>query len=269
MVESVEQGAPAGDGRESGHPILRNVAFQAAYWLTSIITALVSTPLLLWPDRRPLMRWIRFYSRTMVQWMRSIIGIELEVRGRHHVPAGACIVAAKHQSWGDGFCMFAQFDDLAFVTGDHLEKIPLLRHILRKMGAVVVTSCGGVESRSRLTNTGILQARDQGRPILIYPEGRLVEAGYHGPYKRGVFHMYEAYNCPVLPVATNLGVLWPKAEWRLRPGKAVIEFLEPIAPGMKKEAFMSLLQDRIETASLALLPADFDVPADRELRTTQ
>jgi 1-acyl-sn-glycerol-3-phosphate acyltransferase len=244
---------------------MRNVLFQAAYWTTSVIVALLSVPLLLWPGRKPLMAWIRLYSRTMVYWMRTIAGIELDVRGRGRVPEGASIIAAKHQSWGDGFCMFAQFDDLAFITGDHLEKIPLLRHILRKIGAIVVASCGGVESRARLTSEGIASARTQGRPILIYPEGRLVAVGHYMPYKKGIYHMYQAYGCPVVPVATNLGLFWPKDEWNLRSGTAVVEFLEPIPPGMEKDAFMQLLHDRIETASLALLPRDYPVPEVREI----
>ncbi len=244
---------------------MRNALFQAAYWTTSVIVALLSVPLLLWPGRKPLMAWIRLYSRTMVYWMRTIAGIELDVRGRGRVPEGASIIAAKHQSWGDGFCMFAQFDDLAFITGDHLEKIPLLRHILRKIGAIVVASCGGVESRARLTSEGVASARTQGRPILIYPEGRLVAVGHYMPYKKGIYHMYQAYGCPVVPVATNLGLFWPKDEWNLRSGTAVVEFLEPIPPGMEKDAFMQLLHDRIETASLALLPRGYPVPEVREI----
>ena len=240
---------------------MRKTLFQIAYWATSIITAILALPLLLWPSRKPLMRWIRGYSRIMLFWMRVIGGVKLEVRGVK--PKGACIIAAKHQSWGDGFAMFSQFDDLSFVTGDHLEKMPIVGSILRKMGAVVVASCGGVESRAKLTDSDVSKANSEGRPVLIYPEGRIVPAGLYYPYKRGVFHMYEAQNCPVVPVATNLGLYWSKDNWNLRPGLAVVEFLEPIAPGLGKEAFMALLHERIETASLALLPVDFGVPKER------
>ena len=75
--------------------------------------------------------------------------------------------------------------------------------------------------------------------------------------------MYTAYEKPVVPVATNLGLFWPGQSWNLRPGEAVIEFLDPIEPGLDKSAFMALLEERIETASLALLPHDFAIPANR------
>lgn len=243
---------------------MKKFTFQIAYWVTSIITGIIALPLLIWPSRKPLMKWIKIYSSIMIFWMEKIHGIKLEVRGRDHVPDGACIIASKHQSWGDGFCMFSQFDDLAFVTGDHLEKLPLVGTILRKMEAIVVAQCGGAESRAKLMDTEMEKAREQKRRILIYPEGRLVKVGYHGPYKKGVFHMYEAYGCPVVPVATNLGLCWPSDAWDLSPGNAVVEFLKPIPPGLDKDSFMALLQDRIETASLALLPESFEVPKDRE-----
>lgn len=243
---------------------MKKLLFQIAYWATSIMTGIIALPLLLWPSRKPLMQWIKFYSRTMMFWMKTIHGITVEYRGKENIPEGGSIIAAKHQSWGDGYCMFSQFDDLAFVTGDHLEKLPLVGSILRKMGAIVVAQCGGAESRARLMDTEMETARQNNRRILIYPEGRLVPVGHHGTYKKGVFHMYEAYGCPVVPVATNLGLFWQSDSWALKSGHAIIAFLEPIAPGMEKEAFMALMQDRIETASLALLPEEFAIPEDRQ-----
>jgi 1-acyl-sn-glycerol-3-phosphate acyltransferase len=252
---------------------VKSLLFRSAYWATSIATAILALPLLLWPSRKPLMRWIRGYSRVMVHLMRLFGGVELEVRGRHYLPQGACIIAAKHQSWGDGFCMFAQFDDLAFISGDHLDKLPLIGRILRKMGAVMVASCGGVESRAKLSDASIGRAGEEGRPILIYPEGRLVPVGMMAPYKKGVFHMAESLNCSVIPVATNLGLYWPRDEWALKSGLAVIEFLEPIEPlsvsGLSKDAFMAELEQRIEAASLALLPKGFEVPEERVFREAE
>jgi len=245
--------------------MIKSILFQIAYWTTSIFVGLVALPLLIVPGRTVLMWWLRFYARAMVFWMQKIVGIEVEICGRSHVPEGPSIIAAKHQSWGDGFAMFSQFYDLAFVTGDHLEKIPVVGWILRKMQAVVVDSCGGAEARQRLVDKELVQAREQNRRILIYPEGQLVEPGYHARYKKGVYHMYEAYGCPVVPVATNLGLFWLKSEWTLKPGTAVVEFLDPIPPGLDKDAFMAELQDRIETASLALLPEGFELPQERQV----
>lgn len=233
--------------------MIRNILFQVAYWTTSIFFGLTAVLFLLIPSRKPLMGWIFIYTRIMCFWMRWIAGVKLVARGKERLPEGPCIIAAKHQSWGDGFAMFSQMYDLAFVTGDHLEKFPLLGGILRKMGAIVVDNCGGAYARARLVDTELKRAQSQNRRILIYPEGHLSPVGERHRYRRGVFHMYKNYGCPAVPVATNLGLFWPQQDWRLTPGEAVIEFLDPIEPGLEKEEFMARLEHAIETRSLELL----------------
>ena len=189
---------------------MRPALFQALYWVTSINTVLVALPLLLIPGRKWLMIWLQRYSRAMVFWMDKTVGIKIEYRGFENLINGPCIIAPKHQSWGDGYAMFSRVNDLAIVTGDHLEKIPLVGLVLRKMQAVVVDSCGGAHAREKLVTEDLSRARTAKRKILIYPEGRLGDPGYHFAYKKGIFHMYEAYECPVIPVATNLGLFWPR-----------------------------------------------------------
>ncbi|RYG00624.1 MAG: 1-acyl-sn-glycerol-3-phosphate acyltransferase, partial [Caulobacteraceae bacterium] len=71
--------------------------------------------------------------------------------------------------------------------------------------------------------------------------------------KPGIAALYREIDVPVHPVATNAGVHWPKHGFMRKPGTIVFEYLEPIAPGLKRAEFMRLLQDRIETASTKLL----------------
>jgi 1-acyl-sn-glycerol-3-phosphate acyltransferase len=62
-----------------------------------------------------------------------------------------------------------------------------------------------------------------------------------------------------VPAATNVGVFWPRTGIMRKPGLAVVEFLEPIEPGLGKDAFMARLEDVVETRSDALMrEAGFD-----------
>jgi len=54
-------------------------------------------------------------------------------------------------------------------------------------------------------------------------------------------------------VACNVGVFWPRYGILKKPGTAVIEFLDPIEPGLEKNAFMSHLEDVVETRSNELM----------------
>ena len=252
---------------------MRSLLFNLAYWVLSILYTLAAAFAALAPGRKAVQWIIRRYVKRMVQAMRVLAGIHIEARGKDRLPEGAFIIAAKHQSWGDGFSVYDQFDDLAFVTGDHLEKFPLLGTVLQKLGAIVVNNCGGHEARKALAQSAAI-ALQQGRKILIYPEGNLAKVGEKFRYRSGVWHMYRDFDMPVVPLATNLGLFWPQEDFRKNPGKATIEFLDPIPTGLPKAEFMARLEDAIETRTAELVaeatgrpvtPA-VQVPAPDEVR---
>lgn len=243
--------------------MIRSILFQTAYWTTSVFFAVTAAPLVLLASRKPMTAWIGLYARVMRLSMRVLAGVKVTVRGKENLPDGPAIIAAKHQSWGDGFIMLTEAPDLACVVGDHLERFPLLGGILRKMGAIIVDNCGGARARAVFADAELKRAAAEGRRILIYPEGHLSPVGERHRYRRGVYHMYRAYGRPAVPVATNLGLCWPQQSWRLRPGEAIVEFLAPIAPGLGKDEFMTLLERTIETRSLELLGDRRPDEADR------
>jgi 1-acyl-sn-glycerol-3-phosphate acyltransferase len=235
-----------------GGYLMRSFLFAIAYWFLSVFYSLMALILTLFPGRKPVKWIIQRYTRRMVQAMRLFAGIKLVVRGREHLPDVPVIFACKHHSWGDGFCIYSQFDDLAFVTGDHLEKYPMMSTLLSKLGAIVVNNCGGIEARKNLANRSADAAKD-GRSILIYPEGHLNAPGTYRRYRSGVWHMANNFNMPVVPVATNLGLFWQETRYKKTSGTAVLEFMEPIAPGMAKDEFLKTLRDRIEQRSQELI----------------
>jgi 1-acyl-sn-glycerol-3-phosphate acyltransferase len=231
---------------------MRNLLFAAAYWSLSAFYAFAATFLAVLPGRRPVTWAIRRYSRRMLQTLHHIAGIEVELKGRERLPDGAFIIAAKHHSWGDGFVMFANVENLSFVTGDHLERIPLLSGILRKLGAIVVDNCGGPEARKALSDSAAV-AHAEGKRILIYPEGHLAKPNEHFRYRSGIWHMYADFDLPVVPVATNLGLFWEQVSFEKKPGTATVEFLDPIPTGLPKAEFLARLQATIEGRSQELI----------------
>ncbi|HBJ42259.1 MAG TPA: 1-acyl-sn-glycerol-3-phosphate acyltransferase, partial [Hyphomonas sp.] len=121
---------------------MRGLVFTVVYYILSVLYVLVSLPFLIFPGRGPVRMIIRSYTRAMNLNLRIVAGIRKEVRGRSNLPDGPFILAAKHQSWGDGYLIYPEVKNLAFVTGDHLEKFPLVGGILRKLGAIVIDTCG-------------------------------------------------------------------------------------------------------------------------------
>jgi len=233
--------------------MFRSILFFLAYWGLSVVYVLTALPLLALPGRKPMAALIRSYTRAMRGALRWCAGIRHEVRGREHLPEGAFILAAKHQSWGDGFLIYPEVDNLAFVTGDHLEKLPFVGGNLRKLGAIVIDTCGGGERKAASLANGMARVAAEGRRVLIYPEGHLAPVDHRFRYKSGVWHMQKAMGVPVVPVATNLGLFWGQEDFVKRPGAAVIAFLEPIPPGLDKAAFMDRLSEDVETETARLV----------------
>jgi 1-acyl-sn-glycerol-3-phosphate acyltransferase len=90
---------------------------------------------------------------------------------------------------------------------------------------------------------------DHGRSIAIMPEGTRIAPGRKGRYHTGVAALYRHLDLPVVPVALNSGLFWGRRAFVKRPGVITLEFLDPIRPGLDRQAFMALLEERIETAS--------------------
>jgi len=231
---------------------MRSLAFNILFWLISGLYVLMCAVLALVPGKGAVRWGVRRYVKRMVWLMRTVGGVKPEARGRERLPKGPFIIAAKHSSYGDGFLMYDQFEEIAFVTGDHLERFPFVGRVLAKLGAIVVDNCGGPEARKDLS-ASFVRAADEGRPVLIYPEGHLARVGEKHRYRSGVWHMQETSGWPVVPVATNLGLRWQCEDWEKTPGVAVIEFLDPIPPGLPKTEFMERLERAVEGHTTRLI----------------
>ncbi len=232
---------------------MRSLLFNVSFYVFTGISAILAMPFLLAPTRRPLVRVIRNWSKGVLWLMRAVAGIRVEIRGREHIPgSGPALIAAKHQSECDGIVILSLVPDLACVAMKDLLKYPVVGNILKKLEMIMVDTCGG-ETQREVLATRSKTACEAGRPILIYPEGRLVPVGNPTEYKQGIYHLYADLDLPVVPVATNVGLRWQCRDWTKSSGTAVVEFLPPIDTGLDRAAFMRTLENAIEGRSDALV----------------
>ncbi|KAA5804738.1 1-acyl-sn-glycerol-3-phosphate acyltransferase [Alkalicaulis satelles] len=231
---------------------MRAHIFNAGFWGLSAVMAILFSPVLLLPGRAGVAFVIHWHGRAFRAWLR-LCGVKVEYRGLHHVRAiPAAVFAAKHQSWGDGLLQVARDRELAYVIGDHMLAFPLVGFYLKKAGAVVVDATGGGRRAPGAFEAGVARLTREGRAALIFPEGGIADIGSSLRYRKGAHKLARALERDVIPVATNLGCFWPRKDWTLTPGVAVIEFLAPMTPGPHARTFMAELEERIETRTRAL-----------------
>lgn len=209
------------------------------------LTALVALPMLLLPGAST--RGLVVLNTRVVLWLLRVIArVRVRFEGAEHLPDTPFILAAKHQSWGDGYALLAHVPQLAPVIGAHVLKPAIVRWVVEKAGAVVVDNEGPASRRGRALQGAAAAARASRRPLLIFPEGAISEEDGHGVFRPGVFRLYEALGWPVVPVATNLGARWPLADGLvLRPGEAVVRVMDPLPAGLPRSAFMARLREAV------------------------
>lgn len=175
----------------------------------------------------------------------------VEIRGQRHVIFQNMLIASKHQSAFEIVVLFNMFPHARFILKRELLFLPIFGQYLWRMGMVHIRRQKRAGAMEEMLD-GCRKALRCGHPLIIFPEGTRMPAGATGKYMPGIGVMYDQLKLPVLPVAVNTGVYWPKTRWRKYAGRAVIEFLPVIPPGESIRPFLRKLEHAIEPASRAL-----------------
>lgn len=230
--------------------ILRSLAFDLWLYSSLAVLGLLLAPTL--ATRRSTAWAMKLYSAQALFMLERICGLRVEIRGA--VPSGACVLAAKHQSFLDVLALMDALPEPAFVMKRSLIFAPIFGLYALRLGSAPVDRAGGGAALKRLTRRmARLRARQPQAQIVIFPQGSRVPPGEIARYRRGVAALYAA-DCaaPCQPAATNAGLFWPRGgRWR-RPGVAVYSFLPAIEPGLDANALMRRLEDAIESETSRL-----------------
>ncbi len=231
--------------------LLRSLAFQAAFYLLTAALAILGLPLLLM-GRHRVQAYAKFWTGTTLWLLEKICGTKVEWRGLENLPCGACIIAAKHQSTLETMALTTKGTDFSYILKRELTAIPIFGWFLKGAEQVAIDRAKRGQALPDLTRQ-VREAIAQGRQMIIFPEGTRKRAGAPPEYKTGVAYLYADTGALCVPVALNTGLFWPRHSLSIHPGTATIAFLQPIEPGLDKQAFMKILQDRIETATAELM----------------
>lgn len=231
--------------------MFRSILFGILFYLTTILFLVLGSPLLLGP-RSWAMAALKLHARTQLWLLKQIVGLDFEVRGLDKLPAAPFLVASKHQSAWETFALIPLFHDAALLTKRELFWIPFYGWFSYKFGMIPVDRDKGAAALRRMLHAA-KERIASGREIIMFPEGTRRPAGAPPDYKTGIALLYSGLGVPCVPVALNSGVFWARRSWTRKPGKIVVEILDPIPPGLPKAEFLSRLQEAIETASNRLV----------------
>ncbi|GJE57990.1 lysophospholipid acyltransferase family protein [Methylobacterium trifolii] len=225
------------------HP--RSVLFNL-YW--GAWTALFVAPLVVLAasgaPARPIRAATRLWARGILFGLRHLVGLTYVEEGRERIPAGPCLIVANHQSAWETLAFLILVPDVAIIAKRELVSIPIVGWFLRRSPMIIIDRANGTQALRTMIDES-RAAIDQGRSVLIFPEGTRGEIGEPLQFKRGVELLYGRLGLPVLPVAVNSGLFWPSGS-RTRAGTVVVSYLDPLTPGLAAAEFMRRTEGAID-----------------------
>lgn len=234
---------------------IRQILFNIAFYGLMSVLCFPLLPAMLLP-RVQFIKTLEICFRVLYWAEKYILGLDYEVRGRENIPAsGAYLVAAKHYSAYETLKLHLLFNDPAIVMKKELKMLPIWGWLAVKSDMIFVDRASR-ETAMRSLIDGVQHAKDQGRPIIIFPQGTRVsihDTVDKKPYKGGIVRMYDAADIPVVPLAMNSGAFWARNAFFKFPGKVVFEFLPPIPAGKNGAEVLAELKERVEAASSKLV----------------
>lgn len=223
---------------------IRSLLFNILFYTTLALGCVATSIVGVFSRNATIPMWNFFFMPLCCSYMR-ICGLKIEIRGRENIRQEGVIYASKHQSAIETYCLSSYITKATFILKKELTYIPIFGWAQYFYGMIAVDRSAGGATLKRLLKEAKNRINN-GRPIIIFPEGTRTKPGLTTEYKPGLVFLYQNLNVPVVPVALNTGLFWQKNSFLRFPGTIIIEFMEPIAPGMDKKEFMTELQKRIE-----------------------
>lgn len=142
----------------------------------------------------------RFYQ-VVYTVLRPLLRLLFPMRvvGLERVPEGGCLICPNHASGWDPILValaLPRDSGVVFMAKEQLFRTPLLSWLLRKLGAFPVRR-GGNDLTAMKTAIKSLQ---DGKRLLIFPEGTRVDHPGEAEAKGGVTVMSTRTGAPIVPV---------------------------------------------------------------------
>lgn len=172
-------------------------------------------------------RLISGWSRLVIRLARWILGIEWRVEGRENLPSRPAVILSKHQSAWETMAFQLIFPPQVLVLKRELLWIPFFGWGLALMSPIAINRSRGIRALRTIARRG-RERLAQGFWVVVFPEGTRVPPGAQREYHPGGAWLASASGAPVVPVAHNAGLLWPRNAFLKRAGTVTVRIGPPI-----------------------------------------
>jgi 1-acyl-sn-glycerol-3-phosphate acyltransferase len=232
---------------------LRSLVYNVLFYMLLVFWLIVAIPTFLMP-RWAILSIAKYWARSSIWLLRVICNTKVEYRGIDKIPEGPLIVASKHQSMWETFALLQFFEQPLYIHKRELGWIPFFGWYLLKADMIGIDRDAGARSLKDMARRAA-EAVQRGRQLIIFPEGTRTPVDAEPHYKSGIGMIYVDCGVTCLPVALNSGLFWPRRTFMRYPGTLVVEFLDPLPPGLTRKEFNTRISSGIEDATNRLVEA--------------
>ena len=224
---------------------LRSIIFFLFLFIGTPIMTVLLAPAILFGENAAI-ACVRIWSKIMIRALHLICGVRYELDGLENLPQEGVIIASNHQSMWETVAFMSLLPRPLMVFKKELTANPVYK-LWGMYCGIAIDRSRGVRALKDLTAEAI-EKINEGRQIILFPEGTRVPLGEQRPFQAGVAAVYQGANAPCVPIAHNSGAHWHHPGPLKTPGTIIVKILPAIPPGMDRKKFTAVLEKAINDA---------------------
>ena len=196
--------------------LLRALIFAAGQGLSAVVVsvaAVLCIPMSSLTRARVVSAWARFNIWTL----KHVCKISFEVSGRENIPRHPAVIIANHQSAWETLCFQIIFPPQSYILKSQLLWIPFFGWGLAANRPIAINRAKKIRAIDQLLTQGAARL-NEGRWLVVFPEGTRRPPQQPGKFQPGGAMIAAHTGAPIVPVAHNAGVFWPKNSFIKHPG---------------------------------------------------
>ena len=198
------------------HQRLRSLIFLSG----QVVSALLISPVALLCLALPSLsraRIISSWARFNIWSLKVVCGITCEVTGAENIPDRPAVLLSNHQSAWETLYFQLIFPPQSYILKWQLLWIPFFGWGLAANRPVAINRAKKIKALEQLLKQGAARLAE-GRWLVVFPEGTRRPPGRPGKFQPGGALIATQTGAPVVPVAHNAGIFWPKSAFLKHPG---------------------------------------------------
>lgn len=222
--------------------VLRSLIFNILFIFWTLVVCIIFIPQLLFVKDLAFVGRVWGHGTSLM--LKYICNITYVLEGKENI-AEPSIIASKHQSAWETAIFHIIFPRPIYILKKELYYIPLYGIFLKKMGMIGINRSSGIGAIKEI-NRKVKSSIDEGRVIVIYPEGTRTPYLHKANIKPGIISLYQSNMAPIIPVSLDSGKCWGKSAFIKKPGIIKVKIFPPIEHGLEKQEFQKLLSQQID-----------------------